>query len=71
MRTEETKATFIPDDKAIQIMRAELTVASEAIAAFRVALAQRIISFGWDESTKFGLGMLSSNAGPAHCPLID
>jgi hypothetical protein len=42
-------------------MRRELTVASEAIAAFRVGLSKRIVSFGWDESTKFGLGLLSSN----------
>ena len=42
-------------------MRNELTVIGECLAAFRVALAKRIISFGFDESTKFGLGLLSSN----------
>ena len=31
------------------------------MAAFRVAQAKRIVSFGWDESSKFGLGLLSSN----------
>ena len=52
---------FLPGEREIAKMRSELTVASEAIAAFRVALSKRIISFGWDESTKFGLGLLSSN----------
>lgn len=41
--------------------RGELTIAGEAIAAFRVASCKRIISFGFDESTKFGLGMLATN----------
>ena len=52
---------LLPCEKEIRKMRGELTVASEAIAAFRVALSKRIRSFGWDESTKFGLGLLSSN----------
>ena len=51
----------VPCQRVVAQMRGELTVASEAIAAFRVALCKRIISFGWDESTKFGLGLLSSN----------
>ena len=51
----------LPCERTLQKMRGELTIASEAIAAFRVALCKRIISFGWDESTKFGLGLLSSN----------
>ena len=51
----------LPCERSIGEMRAELTVASEAIAAFRVALSKRIVSFGWDESSKFGLGLLSSN----------
>ena len=57
----------MPCERVVAQMRGELTVASEAIAAFRVALCKRIISFGWDESTKFGLGILSSNTqvGPA------
>ena len=53
--------TPLPCEREVQKMRGELTIASEAIAAFRVALCKRIISFGWDESTKFGLGLLSSN----------
>jgi hypothetical protein len=56
--TEELK---VPCERVVALMRGELTVASEAIAAFRVALCKRIIAFGWDESTKFGLGLLSSN----------
>ena len=51
----------MPCWQQIHKMRGELTIASEAIAAFRIALSKRIISFGWDESTKFGLGLLSSN----------
>ena len=42
-------------------LRTEVTIAGEMIAAIRVALCCRIISFGFDESTKFGLGLLSTN----------
>ena len=48
-------------ERQLQLMRTEVTIAGEALAAFRVALAKRILSFGFDESTKFGLGILSSN----------
>ena len=51
----------LPCEREMQKKRGELTVAGEAIAAFRVAMARRIISFGWDESTKFGMGLLSTN----------
>ena len=51
----------LPCEREMQKKRGELTVAGEAIAAFRVALCRRIISFGWDESTKFGMGLLSTN----------
>eukprot|EP00966_Prymnesium_polylepis_P067687 1572441-Prymnesium_polylepis.1 len=57
---EETTAA-VPSEPQIRRMRGELTIASECIASFRVALAKRIISFGWDETTKFGHGLLSSN----------
>ena len=50
-----------PTDRQIQLMRGELTIASEAMANFRVAKSTRIISFGWDESTKYGKGLLSTN----------
>ena len=55
------KATTMPTVRQVQLMRTELTVASEVIAALRIALAKRIISFGFDESTKYGLGLLSTN----------
>ena len=55
------KVVPMPCVQEIRRMRGELTVAGEALAAFRVALARRIISFGFDESTKFGMGLLSSN----------
>ena len=50
-----------PCERQLQKMRTELTVAGEAIAAFRVAKSGRIISFGFDESTKWGTGLLSTN----------
>ena len=50
----------LPCERSINLMRGELTIASEAIAAFRVAMSKRIKSFGWDESTKFGPGWASS-----------
>ena len=55
------KVVPMPCLREIQRMRGELTVAGECIAAFRVALAKRVVSFGFDESTKFGFGLMSSN----------
>ena len=43
-------------------MRSEVTVGGEAIAALRMATAKRFVSFGFDESTKFGKNVLSTNA---------
>ena len=37
-----------------RIIRGEVTLAGEAMAALKFAAAMRIMSFGWDESTKFG-----------------
>ena len=51
----------LPSERELKRMRNEVTVAGECLAAFQVALAQRIVSFGFDESTKFGLGLLASN----------
>ena len=51
----------LPCEREVQRMRGELTLGGECLAAFRVALARRIISFGFDESTKFGIGLLSTN----------
>ena len=50
-----------PCEREMRKRRIELTIAGECIANFRVALAVRIISFGSDESTKYGLGLLSTN----------
>ena len=55
------KVVPMPCMREMKRMRGELTVLGECLAAFRVALCKRIISFGFDESTKFGLGLLSSN----------
>ena len=57
----EEKVIPLPALDELRRMRGELTVAGEAMAAMRVALAKRIMSFGFDESTKFGMGLLSSN----------
>ena len=51
-----------PIERTTRTLRGELTVAGEAMAAWRLAKARRIISFGFDESTKFGLGLMSTNA---------
>ena len=40
----------------------EVTVCSQTMAAYKFAIAERILSFGWDESTKFGDGVFSCNA---------
>ena len=50
-----------PCARQMRKMRSEVAIAGEMIAALRVALAVRIISFGFDESTKWGLGLLSTN----------
>ena len=62
LRTFATeKDVPLPCVDEIRRMRGQLTVAGECLAAFRVALARRIVSFGFDESTKFGMGLLSTN----------
>lgn len=48
-------------ERQMRKLRGEVTIAGEMISALRVALCTRIISFGFDESTKFGLGLLSTN----------
>ena len=52
----------LPCEREMKKKRGELAIAGEAIAAFRFARAKRVVSFGFDESTKFGLGCLSTNA---------
>ena len=45
----------------IRNLRAETTILGEACAALQVLCAKRIISFGFDESTKRGDGVASTN----------
>ena len=61
-------ATFLPHlDLAqpclrqSQIMRGEVTLASEGMQAWKLAACKRVLSFGWDESTKFGNAVFSCN----------
>ena len=58
----EEKNVPLPCVDEIRRMRGSLTVAGECLAAFRVALARRIISFGFDESTKFGISIARCGA---------
>jgi hypothetical protein len=53
--------SYDPTERQLKLMRTELAIAGEAMAAFRFGKARRIISFGFDESTKFGKGILSTN----------
>ena len=41
-------------DRQSRALRTEVTVSSQAMASFKFAIADRIMAFGWDESTKFG-----------------
>lgn len=51
----------VPDISTIRKMRQEATLLGEGISAFRIASCQRIVSFGFDETTKFGDGLASAN----------
>ena len=50
-----------PSLKWIRALRAETTILGEACAALQVLCAKRIVSFGFDESTKRGDGVASTN----------
>jgi hypothetical protein len=50
-----------PAERQLRARRIESTIAGECCAHLRVALSLRVISFGIDESHKFGLGLLSTN----------
>lgn len=50
-----------PCEAEARALRAEMTIAGEVMAAFQVAQAIRILSFGFDETTKFGNSVLSTN----------
>ena len=43
-----------PCERSLMKMRGEVTIASEAMAAWRFAASRRVLFAGWDESTKFG-----------------
>lgn len=43
-----------PCERSMRQLRGEVTIASEAMAAWKFAKAKRILFAGWDESTKFG-----------------
>jgi hypothetical protein len=49
-----------------KIMRGEVTLAGEAMAAFKFAKCKRVLCFGWDESTKFGDAVFSCNFQVEH-----
>ena len=49
-------------DDNMRFLRTEGTVAGEMMAAWKFAICVRVLSFGWDESTKFGDGVFSCNA---------
>lgn len=46
----------------VTYIRVELGLVGETLAALQVADAAKVVSFGWDESTKLQIGLLSSNA---------
>ena len=48
-------------DRQSHLMRGEVTLAGEAMAAWKFAACKRVLCFGWDESTKFGNAVLSCN----------
>ena len=50
-----------PAARQMRARRMELTIAGECINYVRVAKAKRVVSFGIDESSKFGLGVVSTN----------
>lgn len=51
----------VPCTRLIRLMRQEATLVGEAISAFRIATAKRVVSFGFDETTKMGDGLASVN----------
>ena len=48
-------------ERSIRAMRVEATIAGEALNAWRFAKARRVISFGEDESTKWGKAIITTN----------
>ena len=52
---------FAPEKKVRQPLRAETSILGEMISAMQVAWAKRVLSFGFDETTKKGDGLASTN----------
>ena len=53
-------------ESAVSMLRAEVTLSGEAMAAWKFAACKRVISFGWDESTKFGDAVFAINVQIEH-----
>jgi hypothetical protein len=51
----------MPSKEMIRRMRGELTIAGETMTALRIASCKRVLSFGFDESTKKQVSLLSTN----------
>lgn len=51
----------VPGINLIRKMRQEATLIGEAISAFRIGCCKRVVSFGFDETTKMGDGLASIN----------
>ena len=45
----------------IHSMRGEVTLGGEMMAARKFAACKRVITFGWDETTKFGDALFGCN----------
>eukprot|EP00966_Prymnesium_polylepis_P284446 6571321-Prymnesium_polylepis.1 len=58
----------VPDVTMLRKMRQEATLLGEVCAAYRIASAKRVISFGFDETTKFGEGFASTSRMAKHSP---
>lgn len=50
-----------PCERQNQLMRGEVTLAGEGMQAWKFAACKRVMSAGWDESTKFGNAVFACN----------
>ena len=50
-----------PCVRSSQLQRGEVTLSGEAMAAWKFAACKRVMTFGWDESTKFGKAVFAVN----------
>ena len=50
-----------PCKRSSQLQRGEATLCGEAMAAWKFAACKRVMSVGWDESTKFGNAVFAIN----------